>query len=263
MSLTNLQHKVALVTGGASGTGLEVARRLAGAGAHVVITSRDRVRSLDAVQSLQSEGGRASAVPLDLMDSSSVDKMMSTILAEHAGLDIVVANSGVGGPSRPIWEVEPESLLETLQVNVVGTFLTVARSIEHFVATGRRGRIVVIGSMTGKRPLAHRSAYATSKAALIGLVRTAALDAGEHGIRINLVSPGFIDGGRLDWVIEEQAKALGRHVDQARQELAALAPLRRFVDAGNVAGAVEFLVSDASDGITGVDLNVSAGLVMY
>jgi meso-butanediol dehydrogenase/(S,S)-butanediol dehydrogenase/diacetyl reductase len=120
----------------------------------------------------------------------------------------------------------------------------------------RRGSVIVIGSMTGKRPLPGRTPYAASKTALIGLVRTLAWDAGRHGVRVNIVSPGPVAGERLERVLNAQGPG-------ARERFLSASPLARFASPEDVAAAVRFLCSDAAASITGEDLNVSAGTVTY
>jgi NAD(P)-dependent dehydrogenase (short-subunit alcohol dehydrogenase family) len=127
----------------------------------------------------------------------------------------------------------------------------------------RSGSVVVIGSVTGKRPLVNRTPYAASKTALIGLVRTLAWEVGSSGVRVNLVSPGGVEGARIDWVLEQQAVSRGITVEQARAEFAGGAALQRLTSPQDVADAVAFLASPRAAAITGEDLNVSAGLVMY
>jgi NAD(P)-dependent dehydrogenase (short-subunit alcohol dehydrogenase family) len=123
--------------------------------------------------------------------------------------------------------------------------------------------VVVIGSVTGKRPLVNRTPYAASKTALIGLVRTLAWEVGSSGVRVNLVSPGGVEGARIDWVLEQQAVSRGITVEQARAEFAGGAALQRLTSPQDVADAVAFLASPRAAAITGEDLNVAAGLVMY
>jgi NAD(P)-dependent dehydrogenase (short-subunit alcohol dehydrogenase family) len=108
-----------------------------------------------------------------------------------------------------------------------------------------------------------RSAYTASKLALVGLTRTLALETGRYGVRVNLISPGFVKGPRIDWVIRTQAQARGVDEDAVRAELEALSPLGRLTSATDVAEAVLFLTSDQAGGLTGIDLNVNAGVVMY
>ena len=125
------------------------------------------------------------------------------------------------------------------------------------------GCIVIIGSMTGKRPLFGRTPYAASKMALVGLARTLAWEVGSYGIRVNVISPGGVEGERIEWVIRKQAEAKGISIDEARREFTSSSPLGRLVPASDVAEAAVFLASDRAASITGEDLNVSAGTVMY
>jgi NAD(P)-dependent dehydrogenase (short-subunit alcohol dehydrogenase family) len=124
------------------------------------------------------------------------------------------------------------------------------------------GSIVFVGSTTALNPLPGRSPYAASKSALIGLVRSLALDAGPFGVRVNLVSPGPTAGERLDAVLDGQATARGSTVERLRSEFLAASPLRRLTEPEDVAGAVAFLADDGSRAITGTELTVAAGMVM-
>jgi NAD(P)-dependent dehydrogenase (short-subunit alcohol dehydrogenase family) len=257
-----LAGRAAFVAGGASGIGRVIALRLAAGGADVVITSRDTDRMDATLTELRSHGVTAHGVELDLADLSSPDRAFEQAVGLVGPIDVVVANSGIGGPTAPLWEVEVEDLEETLDVNVRGTFLVLRAATRHMVPR-ERGSIVVIGSMTGKRPLLNRTPYAASKMALVGLVRTLAAEAGPHGIRVNLVSPGFVSGPRLDWVVAGQASSRGITEDEVRAEMTADTPLRRFTAPEDVADTVVHLAGDRSAGITGADINVSAGLVMY
>lgn len=258
----DLTGRTAFVSGGASGIGRIIARRLAEAGADVVITSRDAARMGATLDEIAASGVAAHGVALDLADPASADRAFAEALSLTGGIDVVVANSGIGGPTAPLWELEVADLEETLDVNVRGTFLLLRAATRHMVPRGR-GSIVVIGSMTGKRPLLNRTPYAASKMALVGLVRTLAAEAGPHGVRVNLVSPGFVSGPRLDWVVAGQASARSVTEDEMRAEMTADTPLRRFTAPEDVADTVVHLAGDRSAGITGADINVSAGLVMY
>lgn len=262
MSGTSLTGRAALVTGGASGIGRVIALRLAAAGADVVITSRDPERLASTVDEIARTGATAHGVALDVTDVESPGRAVEQTLALLGRLDVAVANSGVGGPTAPLWEVEVADLEEVLDVNVRGTFLVLKAAAQHMVPQ-RGGSLIVIGSMTGKRPLLNRSPYAASKMALIGLVRTFAAEAGPHGVRVNLVSPGFVSGDRLDWVVEGQAASRGSAPDEIRREMTADTPLRRFTAPEDIADTVAYLASDGAAGITGADINVTAGLVMY
>jgi NAD(P)-dependent dehydrogenase (short-subunit alcohol dehydrogenase family) len=125
------------------------------------------------------------------------------------------------------------------------------------------GSVVVIGSSTGKRALWGRTPYAASKLGLVGLVRTLAVELGPRGVRVNLISPGGVEGPRIDAVIHEQARAGGISYEAVYNDYVKTVPLRRLVTADEIAAAAVFLASDASSSITGEDLNVSGGFVMH
>lgn len=257
-----LAGKVVLVTGGVRGIGRELVTAMARAGADVAVTARNKQSAVETAEQLRSFGGRAAGFQLDLLDRGSVPGVVQAVNDELGPIDVLVCNSGVGGPSQPVWAVNDAEWDEVLAVNVTGPFVC-ARAVAEQMAAARQGSILFIGSMTGKRPLAHRSPYAASKMALVGLCRTLALDLGPYGVRVNLVSPGFVEGERLDWVVTAQAQAQGAPSDEVRREMALGSPLRRFTQPSDVAAAVVFLASDSAAAITGEDLNVSSGLVMY
>jgi NAD(P)-dependent dehydrogenase (short-subunit alcohol dehydrogenase family) len=177
-------------------------------------------------------------------------------------IDNLVNNSGIAGPSGRLWEVDPDEWRETFQVNVFGVF-DVTRSVLPVMIEQGSGSIVIIGSISGKRPLFGRSAYTTTKTALIGLTRTLAVEAGERGIRVNLISPGFVDGPRIEWVMQAQSEARGIDVEEVRREFERESPMGRLTDPVDVARTVAFLTSEAAAGITGADINVNSGVVMY
>lgn len=257
-----LAGRTAVITGAGQGIGRAIARRLGAASATVVLTGRHRT-TLEATGRLLDELGAGwLVVPADVTDEAAVHELAAQTADRVGTPDIVVCNSGIGGPSAPLWEVQPADWEQTMAVNVTGAFLTLRAFLPGMVERGS-GSVVLIGSMTGKRPLLHRSPYAASKLALVGLCRTAALDAAPSGVRVNLVSPGFVEGDRLDWVVDAQAGAVGDATEAVRERMRAEIPLRTFVRTEDVAESVLFLAGDSSAAITGADLNVSAGLVMY
>ena len=211
---------------------------------------------------IDAAGGKAQVVETDVSHPDAVASLASQALSRWGRVDVLVNNSGIGGPSAPLWEVQPADWEQTFAVNVTGVFLC-CQAILPSMIERRSGSIINIGSITGKRPLLNRTAYAASKAALIGLTRTLAEEAGPHQVRVNLVSPGLVEGERIEWVFEQQAAIQGRDAADVRAGLEKNTPLRRLVTAADVARAVAFLASDESAGITGADVNVTAGLVMY
>lgn len=258
----SLDGRVALVTGAGRGIGAEIARRLAADGAAVALAGRS-TDALEAVAAeIESARGRGLVVPADVRRQDSVEQLFERAAQNLGPIDVVVANSGVAGPTKPLWSVELDEWEQTLAVNLTGVFLTCRAAAPAMIERGS-GSIVVIGSATGKNPMAQRTPYAASKAGLIGLVRTLAWDLGPHGVRVNLVSPGATEGERLDTVIERHAQAAGAPREKLRESLARRAALGRLTRAADVAAAVAFLAAEESAGITGEDLNVSAGWVMH
>ena len=257
-----LENTVAVVTGGGRAIGRAIALNLAAEGADVVLAARSVEPMEEVAGQIRDCGQRALVLPMDLADPASVARGAQRALEEFGRVDVLVNNSGVGGPSRPLWEIEPQEWEETFRVNVTGSYLACRAFLPSMIQAGS-GAVVFIGSASGKRPLVNRTPYTASKMALVGLVRTLATEVGPYGVRANLISPGAVEGERLDWVIEQQASARGVSVKQARADFSSASPLHRLVTAQDVARATVFLASSHAAAITGEDLNVSAGLAMY
>lgn len=257
-----LDGKIALVTGAGRGIGREIALTCAAEGADVILAARSVDALIEVADEIAQTGRKTQVIETDVTDRSSVESMVNRSLDEWGRIDLLVNNSGIAGPSAPSWQVSLEEWNETIAVNLTGVFSCCQLVLPSMIER-RSGAIVNIGSIVGKRPLLNRAPYAASKAALIGLTRTLAEEVGPHQVRVNLISPGTVEGDRIDWVIEQQAKALGRDVDDVRAQFVDTTPLRRLVSAREVANAVTFLGSDEASGITGADLNVTSGLVMY
>ncbi len=255
-------RRVAVVTGAGRGIGREIALALAGAGADVVLAGRDEA-TLEKTAVATGEAGAASlVVRTDVTSEDDVEALARTSLDRFGSVDALVANSGVGGPSGPLWELDRAAWDDTFAVNVTGVFLCARAFVPSMIERGT-GSVVVVGSMTGKRPLWGRSPYAASKLALVGLVRTLALETASAGVRVNLVSPGPVAGERMDWVFRAQADGRGISVDQARAEMIAQIPIGRLVEPVEVADAVVSLALGELSAVTGTDLNVSGGMVMH
>jgi NAD(P)-dependent dehydrogenase (short-subunit alcohol dehydrogenase family) len=174
----------------------------------------------------------------------------------------VVANAGIAGPTAPLHEISLDEWRDCITTDLDSVFLTFRAFIPELI-DARAGSLIAISSMTGKRPLHGRTPYAAAKMGVIGLVRTLATELGPYGIRVNAVCPGAVTGPRIDDVIRRQAAAKGITEDEGRALFAAASPLGRLVDARDVGSACSYLSSAAASAITGEDLNVSAGAVMY
>lgn len=261
--MPELDGKVAVVTGGNRGIGREIAGALAAAGAAVVIASRDERTLNQTAEWLRDLGGESLAVPCDVVDEASVEGLRATVLERFGRVDAVVANAGTTGPTQPLQEITLADWRDCVASNLDSVFLTFRAFVPALVEAGG-GSLVAISSMTGKRPLAGRTPYAAAKLGLVGLCRTLAAEVGPRGVRVNSVCPGAVDGPRIRNVIRAQAESQGLSEEEAAQQLfTGPAPLQRLVDPREIARTCVFLASDASSGITGEDVNVSAGVVMY
>lgn len=252
---------VAAVTGAGRGIGRAIAVAFAAAGYTVAAGARDVASLADTVAAAQRAGGTAVPMGCDVRDEASLAETAAA--AERLGpVHVVVANAGVAGPTRPLHEMTLAEWRDTVVTDLDGVFLTF-RAFLPAMIDRRAGSLVAISSMTGKRPLVGRTPYAAAKMGVIGLVRTLAAEVGPHGIRANTICPGPVVGPRIDAVVRAQAVARGVAEDDVRAALVGDAPLGRMVTAEEVARACVFLASDGSASITGEDLNVTAGVVMY
>ncbi len=257
-----LQDKVAVITGGGYGIGRVIALTYAKAGANVVLAARSAARLEETKAEIEALGGRALAVPTDITQEADVQRLAEQALAHFGQVDVLVNNSGIGGPVAPLWEVEPAEWEKTFDVNVKGAYLC-CRAFLPSMTKRQTGSIIMIGSMTGKRPLLNRSAYCASKTALIGLVRALAWDAAPYNVRVNLISPGAVDGERIKWGIRSLATAHNVSFEEAQDLFTRDSPFKRLVTPEEIANTALFLASDMATGTTGEDVNVSAGVVMY
>jgi NAD(P)-dependent dehydrogenase (short-subunit alcohol dehydrogenase family) len=257
-----LKEKIAVITGGGRGIGRAIALAYAREGARLVLAARS-VPGLEETHAMVVDlGGEALVVPTDISNAESVAALSQQTLAHFGRVDILVNNSGVAGPTASLWEIAPGDWEATFAVNVTGTFLC-CRAFLPYMLQQSSGCIVIIGSMTGKRPLLGRTPYAASKMALVGLARTLAWETGPYGIRVNVISPGPVEGERIEGVFRKQAEVKGITVDEARQAFLRDSPLGRLVPPQDVATAAIFLASEQARSITGEDLNVSGGITMY
>jgi NAD(P)-dependent dehydrogenase (short-subunit alcohol dehydrogenase family) len=252
---------VAVVTGGNRGIGRAIAVALAADGFAVAVTARDADTLADTVAAIEADGGTALAVPCDVRDEESVTTMARDV-ADLGQVHTVVANAGIAGPTAPLHEIQLAEWRNCLATDLDGVFLTFRAFVPAMIESGA-GSLIAISSMTGKRPLHGRTPYAAAKMGVIGLVRTLAVELGPHGIRVNAVCPGAVAGPRIDDVIRRQAATRGITEDEALLAFTGASPLARLVKANEVATACAYLASDAAASITGEDLNVSAGVVMY
>jgi NAD(P)-dependent dehydrogenase (short-subunit alcohol dehydrogenase family) len=259
----DLQGRVGIVTGPAKGMGAAITRILAAAGADLVLAGRDTA----AIEPLASEvvgSGRAAVVaPCDVTDERDVAGLIEVVSQKFAGrIDFLVNVAGGSGTlGKPFWENTRAEFEQIMTLNVTACFLTMRAVLPTMVAQ-RYGKVVNVGGTFGLRGKAGRAAYSTSKWALRGLTKSAALEAGPFNVNVNCVCPGMVEGERFDRVRADMGERLRISPDDARERMAAEYALRRVSAAEDVANTVLFLVSDRSRQITGQDLAVDGGWVI-
>jgi len=258
-----LGEKVAVVTGGNQGIGLAIAQAMAKAGAAVAICARTEDSLVRAAAGIRNLGVDCMALRCDVADPASTDAMAAAVLDHYGKVDVVVANAGIAGAIRPMHEITYAEWRECVGIDLDGVYLTFRKFIPAMIRSGQGGSLIALSSMTGKRPLPERTPYGAAKMGVIGLVRSLALELGPSKIRVNSVCPGAVAGPRLDRIVKQQAAALGITEAESMRQFSDPSALKRPTMPEEVAAACVFLASDASSGITGEDMNVSAGLVMY
>ncbi|MEU3610015.1 3-hydroxybutyrate dehydrogenase [Streptomyces sp. NPDC035033] len=243
---TDLSGRTALVTGGGSGIGRACALALAGAGAFVHVVDRD-AESAKAVAELA--GGRAQVA--DLADADAVDLL-------PAEVDVLVNNAGLQHVA-PLTEFPPDRFELIQKVMVTAPFLLMRRTLPHMYARGW-GRIVNVSSVHGLRASAYKSAYVAAKHALEGLSKVAALEGAPHGVTSNCVNPGYVRTPLVEGQVRDQAAAHGISEDDVLSEvLLARSPVKRLLEADEVAAAVLWLCGPHSGYLTGASLPLDGG----
>lgn len=250
--MNRLTDRRALVTGAASGIGRASAIRLAEEGAWVLATDvSDAVE--DTMRAIVDAGGRGLAERLDVSDDGAVANMVARAVREGGGLDIVHANAGISGSLYNVLDVPLDEWSQVLAVNLMGTVHTLTHAARHMKANGG-GSIICTASVAGLRAGAGPSPYSASKAAVINLVQTAAVQLSGTGVRVNAICPGLIETG-MTKPIFEYARANDR-MDRVGQ----LNPTRRAGQPEEIAGVVAFLASDDASYLNGQAIVVDGGL---
>lgn len=251
--MTGPAGRIALVTGGGSGLGAAIAQALHGAGAEVVVVGRDTARLDTVVASL---GERARRVACDVSDPASVDRLRADLAGTE--VSILVNNAGVAGPVAALTEVTASEWDEVFAVNVRGTFLMCRAFLPDMVARGA-GDVINVASVSGKRPLAHRTPYTASKMAVLGLTTSLAFEVGPAGVAVNSLSPGPVAGDRMARNFRLEAERSGTSVESAEAAFVSRAALGRMVTASEVGAAVVAMLH--MPGMCGADVDLSAGMV--
>ena len=244
----------ALVTAGASGIGRAIAETLMEQGARVHICDVVADRLAATAQTLPGLGTTLA----DVADPAQVDQLFAEVTAHLGGLDLLVNNAGIAGPTGPVESISPEQWNQTLAVNITGQFLCTRRAVPMLKAAGG-GLIVNLSSAAGLFGFPNRTPYAASKWAVIGFTKSLAMELGGDKIRVNAICPGLVEGERQDQVIAAKAAAEGRTVDEVRSQITRQNSLHTFVQAQDIANLIVFLCSPTGSKISGQALSVDGG----
>jgi NAD(P)-dependent dehydrogenase (short-subunit alcohol dehydrogenase family) len=240
-----------LITAGASGIGREIARAFLATGAGVFVCDVDTA-ALDAV------AAELPALATGVCDVSSrpeVERMMGECASALGGLDVLVNNAGVAGPTAPVEAVDPDDWERVLRVNLTGTF-NVTRLAIPLLKRSPAGVIINLSSVAGRFGYPNRSPYCTSKWGIVGFTKTLSIELGGYGIRANAILPGAVEGPRIERVFAARAELAGKPVDEIRQDAMAAYSIKRLVDPRDVAALAVFLASDAAKSISGQALPI-------
>jgi NAD(P)-dependent dehydrogenase (short-subunit alcohol dehydrogenase family) len=235
-----------LVTAGASGIGREIVRAFCANGASVFVCDIDP----NALKALEGEIAGVKTGLCDVSKRQDIEKMIGECVGAIGGLDVLVNNAGISGPTAPVEEMDPEEWEKVMAVDLTGTFNVTRVAIPH-LRKSEAGVIINMSSVAGRFGYANRSPYCTAKWGLIGFTKTLSIELGEHGIRANAILPGAVDGPRIQRVFEGRAKVSGKNLDQIKKEAMAVQSLKRMVDPKDIAALALFLASDAAKSISG------------
>lgn len=253
-NIGRMKGKRVLVTGAASGIGFAIAKRMAEEGALVAIcdTQKDELRKV-----LEAQPDWI-CILADVTSEADVTEMIDVVRSRLGGLDCLVNNAGIAGPTAAIESIELEQWEAVQACNVRGAFLCARASAKLLKAQG--GSLIFLSSIAGRMGVPLRTPYAASKWALIGLAKSLALEMGEFKVRVNAILPGLTRGPRLDGVIRGRAEKAGRSFDEQVLIEVESTALHEMGEALDIANAALYLASDEGRFVTGIALSVDAGL---
>jgi NAD(P)-dependent dehydrogenase (short-subunit alcohol dehydrogenase family) len=235
-----------LITAGASGIGREMARAFAATGATVFTCDIDEA----ALDALRGEIPGLLATVCDMSSRAEIERMVPQALSLLGGLDVLINNAGIAGPTAPTDAMPPEEWDRTLAVNITGMF-DVTRLAIPALKQSEAGVIVNMSSIAGRLGFINRSPYAASKWAVIGFTKTLALELGGNGIRANAILPGAVAGERIERVFAGRARIANKSVDDVRAEAMANQSIKAMVDPRDIAQLAVYLASPAAKAISG------------
>ena len=253
--MKRLDGKSALITGAARGIGLAFAKAYVAEGARVAIADIDIERARNAAEHI---GSAAIAVELDVTSQDSIDRAVSETIDAFGAIDILINNAALF-TAAPIIEIAREDYDRVFNINVSGTLFTMQAVAKHMIDRKIRGKIINMASQAGRRGEALVAVYCATKAAVISLTQSAGLNLIEHGINVNAIAPGVVDGEHWDGVDAFFAKYEGKAPGQKKKEVGAAVPYGRIAKAEDLTGMAVFMASNDADYIVAQTYNVDGG----
>lgn len=250
-----LSGKVALITGAARGIGRAFAKAYVQEGARVAICDINIERAKITAQEI---GDSAIAIEMDVTRQDSIDEAITSVVSKFGRIDILINNAAVF-TAAPIAEISRTDFDRTFEINVAGTLFTMQAVARQMIAQGHGGSIINMASQAGRRGEALVSVYCASKAAVISLTQSAALNLIQHGINVNAIAPGVVDGEHWDDVDTYFAKYEGKAPGQKKAEVSQAVPYGRMATPDDLTGMAIFLASEEAKYIVAQTYNVDGG----
>jgi len=246
-----------LVTGGASGIGLVIARAFVDAGSrvHVCDSSQQAIDALNEVEQ-SAEMNAITTTLADVSDRAAVDRVFVDVNEQLGGLDVLINNAGIAGPTGGIDEMDTGDWEQTVDVNLNAQFYFARRAVPLLRQARDGGSIIALSSVAGRLGYAYRTPYSATKWAVVGLTKSLAIELGPDNIRVNAIQPGIVKGPRIERVIAARAQQLGLSYEQMEKEYLAKISLRRMTTPEEVAATALFLCSPGGSGISGQAISV-------
>jgi len=244
-----------LVTAGAAGIGLAIVERLLLHGARVFVCD-----VADATLAAFAKANpQAAAIKADVSSEADVDRMFATVRAEFGGLDALVNNAGIAGPTGAVEDIDPAEWRRCLDIDLTGQFLCTRRAVPMLKTSGG-GSIINISSSAGRHGYAFRTPYSSAKFGIIGFTQSLAKELGPANIRVNAILPGIIEGPRMERVIRDRAAQLDISYGEMEKSYLERVSLRRMTSPHDVAAMIAFLISDAGINISGQSIGVDGNV---
>ncbi|EFE72275.1 SDR family oxidoreductase [Streptomyces viridosporus] len=235
-----------LVTAGANGIGRAIAEAFAADGARVHIVDIDAAAVDKATAGTESITGSVA----DVSDPAAVAALFTDVAAHLGGLDVLVNNAGIAGPTQPVEEYDQRAWKAVVDVNLTGTFLVTQQAIP-LLKESPQASIIVMSSIAGRFGYPNRVAYSTTKWGLVGFTKTLSLELGSHGITANAIHPGAVQGPRIEQVMAGRAEVSGRTVEEETRLALTNQAINRFVDPADIAALALFLAGPHGRSISG------------